>query len=119
MASAPGAPSPHLLARTVPASIEITLAFLDSAEYEVHVVQNGEQAVLAAVEWRPDLILMDIQMPLVDGFEATRRISALADPVQAGVPIVALTALAMQGDRERCLDAGADDYLSKPFSCHA
>jgi len=115
VASALGRRPRILLAEDSPASIEITLAFLDSAEYEVHVVQNGEQAVLAAVEWRPDLILMDIQMPLVDGFEATRRIRALADPVQAGVPIVALTALAMQGDRERCLDAGADDYLSKPF----
>ncbi len=104
-----------LLAEDNAASIDITLACLESAGCDVHVVQNGEQAVLAAIEWRPDLILMDIQMPLVDGIEATRRIRALANPAQAAVPIVALTALAMHGDRERCLEAGADDYLSKPF----
>ena len=104
-----------LLAEDSAASIEITLAYLEAADCDVHVVQNGEQAVWATIEWRPDLILMDIQMPLVDGIEATRRIRALEDAAIAGVPIVALTALAMHGDRERCLAAGADDYVSKPF----
>jgi len=104
-----------LLAEDSAASIEITLAYLEAACCDVHVVQNGERAVLAAIEWRPDLILMDIQMPVVDGIEAMQRIRALADPALANVPIVALTALAMHGDRERCLDAGADDYVSKPF----
>lgn len=108
-----------LLAEDSPSSIDITIACLEAAGCDVRVVQNGEQAVLAAIEWRPDLILMDIQMPILDGIEATRRIRALADPAPAGVPIVALTALAMQGDRERCLAAGANDYVSKPFKLAA
>ena len=82
--------------------------------YQVIVARNGAEAIARAIKLPPDLILMDIQMPGMDGLEATRRIRA--DSELANSPIIALTALAMPGDRERCLEAGANDYLSKPVS---
>jgi PAS domain S-box-containing protein len=84
---------------------------------ECRVVGNGQEAVAALGRERFDLVLMDCQMPVMDGFQATRHIRSLEDGGQlAGhVPIVALTANAIKGDRERCLAAGMDAYLSKPF----
>jgi CheY-like chemotaxis protein len=78
----------------------------------VHLVASGEAALSAWRHRRFDLILMDVQMPGMDGLEASRRIRA--GEKGARVPIVALTAQAMAGDRERCLEAGMDDYLPKP-----
>ncbi len=74
---------------------------------------NGEEAVDLAKRERPDLILMDIAMPGIDGFEATRQIKA--DPATSNIPIIALTAKAMRGDQERILKAGCDDYIAKPI----
>jgi CheY-like chemotaxis protein/anti-sigma regulatory factor (Ser/Thr protein kinase) len=85
---------------------------LQSQGYDVHTAGNGGEAIAQAQTLRPDAILLDIQMPGMDGFEVLRRLRA--DPEFAATPIVALTALAMPGDRERCLEAGATDYLSKP-----
>jgi CheY-like chemotaxis protein len=82
--------------------------------YQVSIARNGLEAIARAREIHPDIILMDIQMPEVDGLETTRRIRAEAS--LAHIPIIALTALAMPGDRERCLAAGANDYLCKPVS---
>ncbi len=77
---------------------------------------NGEQALARLSEFAADLILMDCQMPVMDGFEATRRIrSGTLAGIDARMPVVAMTANAMDGDRQRCLDAGMDDYLSKPI----
>ena len=88
--------------------------FLSAKGYRVIVAANGAEAIERTREARPDLILMDIQMPGMDGLDTTRRLRS--DPELSGIPIIALTALVMPGDRERCLDAGANDYLTKPLS---
>jgi PAS domain S-box-containing protein len=86
--------------------------YLQHMGFRVLPACDGAEAVTAAAEHRPDLALMDIQMPGMDGLEAIERIRGI--PPLSNVPIIALTALAMPGDRERCLEAGADEYLSKP-----
>jgi signal transduction histidine kinase/CheY-like chemotaxis protein len=88
-------------------------AYLAAAGHEVVLVQNGAEAVEAAARGGLDVVLMDVQMPEVDGHEATRRIRALPGPV-GRVPIVALTANALPSDQEACIAAGKDGYLSKP-----
>jgi len=81
--------------------------------FEVRLATDGLQAVEQALRERPDLILMDISLPKIDGWEATRRIKA--DATTAAVPIVALTAHAMVADRQKCLDAGCDEFETKPI----
>jgi two-component system, sensor histidine kinase and response regulator len=92
----------------------VAVAILEKAEIEVTVVENGEQAVQAVQEKTFDGVLMDIQMPKMNGYEATRRIRAL--PGCATLPIIAMTAHAMKGDEEKCLDAGMDGYIAKPIN---
>lgn len=80
--------------------------------YETFEATDGEQGVELARANRPDLILMDVQMPVMDGLEATRILKA--DSVTSGIPVVALTASAMRGDEERTIEAGCDGYMTKP-----
>lgn len=88
-------------------------AILDRLKYKHLEAGDGEAAVKMAAELKPALILMDVQLPLLSGIDATRLIKA--DPQLADIPIIALTAKAMKGDREELLAAGCDDYLSKPL----
>jgi CheY-like chemotaxis protein len=81
--------------------------------YDVGTAVDGEEAVSMALSERPDLILMDLSLPLIDGWEATRRIKG--KPETAGIPVIAITAHAMTGDREKALEAGCDDYDTKPI----
>jgi signal transduction histidine kinase/DNA-binding response OmpR family regulator len=111
-----------LLTEDNPVNQEVAISMLQLLGCDVTIAQNGREAVQASEHESYDLILMDCQMPEMDGFEATRLIrereSTIDYPQSTGVhiPIIALTANAMEKDRQQCLDAGMDDYLSKPFS---
>lgn len=103
-----------LLAEDNTDNITAVSTFLKAKGYRLVVARDGAKAVDLARQEHPALILMDIQMPKLDGREAMRELRK--DPGFAGVPMIALTALAMAGDRERCLAAGADEYMTKPVS---
>jgi two-component system cell cycle response regulator DivK len=90
---------------------------LGSVGFEVLEANDGIEGVAAAARERPDLILMDIQMPEMDGYEATRRIKA--DPASASIPVIAVTSYALSGDEDKAKAAGCDDYVTKPFSPRA
>ena len=102
-----------LIAEDNDANISILVEYLSLKGYPLVVTHNGKIAIELAQETQPDLILMDIQMPEMDGLEAIQCIRQI--PELAHTPIVAITALAMEGDRDRCLAAGANAYLSKPI----
>jgi PAS domain S-box-containing protein len=108
-----------LLAEDNPINQQVALGILKIEGYQVTVANNGLEAVNAYAQAPFDLILMDCHMPEMDGFEATRKIRQLQKEANLKrIPIVALTANAMQQDREECLNAGMDDHLSKPYSRH-
>jgi two-component system cell cycle response regulator DivK len=90
---------------------------LTHAGYEMLEAHTGEDGVAAAARERPDLILMDIQLPGIDGYEVTRRIKA--DPALRAIPIIAVTSYALSGDDVKALAAGCDAYVTKPFSPRA
>jgi len=81
--------------------------------YEVSIAVNGLEGVQKAASEEPDIILLDMSLPVMDGWEAAGKLKA--DPTTRDIPIIALTAHAMTGDRQRCLDAGADEYDTKPI----
>lgn len=103
-----------LLAEDNEINIKAMGDYLRESGYRLSVARNGAEAFDMALELNPDLILMDVQMPVQDGLTTIKRLRALSELAQT--PIIALTALAMPGDRERCLAAGANAYLSKPVS---
>ena len=106
-----------LLAEDNPVNIEVAGYFLELLGCHVSLAENGQQAVDACARDTFDLVLMDCQMPEMDGMTATRLIRQReAAENRARMPIIALTANAFNEDRERCLAAGMDDYLSKPFN---
>ena len=90
---------------------------LTSAGYEIIQAENGEEALAAAARERPDLILMDIQLPVLDGYEATRSIKA--DPALRAIPVIVVTSYALSGDETKARAAGCDAYVTKPFSPRA
>ncbi|MBD2301387.1 GAF domain-containing protein [Nostoc sp. FACHB-190] len=101
-----------LLVEDNEANISTVSSYLEAKGYRIVLANNGQEAIDLTIAHRPDLILMDIQMPGIDGLEAIRQIRQ--NPEFVNTPIIALTALAMSGDRDRCLAAGANDYLCKP-----
>jgi CheY-like chemotaxis protein len=103
-----------LLAEDSLVNQKLALLLLQKQGHDVVVANNGQEAVQAWESREFDLLLMDVQRPVMDGFEASRLIRQREQATGRHVPIVALTAHALKGDRERCLEAGMDDYLSKP-----
>jgi len=93
---------------------QILRDLLGNAGYELTEAENGEEAIAAVAQRRPDLILMDIQLPVMDGYEATRRIRT--NPDLKSVPIIAVTSYALAGDESKALEAGCNSYVSKPYS---
>ena len=87
---------------------------LEYAGYDVRTARTAEDGITLAVSEPPDLVLMDLQLPGIDGMEALRRLRG--SPLTAGIPVVAVTAQAMKDDRERALDAGFNGYIEKPIS---
>ena len=93
---------------------QILRVLLGSAGYQMIEAHDGETALTIAASERPDLILMDIQLPGLDGYEATRRIKA--DPALSGIPIIAVTSYALSGDEDKARAAGCSAYVAKPYS---
>jgi two-component system cell cycle response regulator DivK len=93
---------------------QIMRDLLSNAGYDMIEAQDGAAGVAMAQSHRPDLILMDIQLPVLDGYEATRRIKA--DPALKHIPIIAVTSYALSGDEAKTQAAGCDGYVAKPFS---
>jgi CheY-like chemotaxis protein len=107
-----------LVAENSPVNQRVALLVLEKEGHSVVIVSNGADALNAVTRESFDLILMDVQMPVMNGYEAARAIRMQEQRMGRHTPIVALTAHAMKGDRERCVEAGMDDYTSKPIQAH-
>jgi two-component system, cell cycle response regulator DivK len=103
-----------LVVEDQPDNRQIIRDMLAPADYEIIEAENGEQALAVIAKERPDLILMDIQLPVMDGYEATRRIKA--DASLRSIPIIAVTSYELSGEGQKARVAGCDDYVPKPYS---
>jgi CheY-like chemotaxis protein len=96
------------------ANLKLVQVLLTTQGYDVRTAADAEEAIVLLETWRPRLILMDLQLPGMDGLELTRRLKA--DAVTREITILALTAYAMKGDEEKAIEAGCDGYIAKPIS---
>jgi two-component system cell cycle response regulator DivK len=103
-----------LVVEDQPDNRQIIRDMLASTDYEITEAENGEEALSAIAKVRPDLILMDIQLPVMDGYAATRRIKT--DPALKSIPVIAVTSYALSGEEKKAREAGCDDYVPKPYS---
>jgi two-component system, cell cycle response regulator DivK len=105
---------PILIVDDNPANLKLARVVLTNAGFEVRTAVDAEAALVALASFHPRLILMDLQLPGMDGFELTRRLKA--DHARSGIVVVAMTAYAMMGDEAKALEAGCDGYLAKPIN---
>jgi two-component system, cell cycle response regulator DivK len=103
-----------LVVEDQPDNRQIIRDMLAPTDYEITEAEDGQQALEAIAKQRPDLILMDIQLPVIDGYTATRKIKA--DPALQSIPIISVTSYALSGEEKKAREAGCDDYVPKPFS---
>jgi two-component system, cell cycle response regulator DivK len=103
-----------LVVEDQPDNRQIIRDMLADTGYEIAEAENGEEALAAIAKQRPDLILMDIQLPVMDGYAATRRIKT--DPALKSIPVIAVTSYALSGEEKKAREAGCDDYVPKPYS---
>jgi two-component system, cell cycle response regulator DivK len=103
-----------LVVEDQPDNRQIIRDMLAASDYQITEAENGEEALAAIAKQRPDLILMDIQLPIMDGYAATRQIKA--DPALQSIPIIAVTSYALSGEEKKARAAGCNDYVPKPFS---
>lgn len=103
-----------LIADDNPQGLELLEAYLDELEAEIRTATDGEQTLKAVKEWKPDLILLDVMMPRMSGFEVCKRLRA--EPASADISVLMVTALDQPSDVERGVEAGADDFLTKPIN---
>jgi two-component system, cell cycle response regulator DivK len=103
-----------LVVENQPDSRQIIRDMLAGTDCEITEAEDGEQALTAVAKQRPDLILMGIQLPIMDGYEVTRQIKA--NPAMRSIPIIAVTSYALSGEGQKARVAGCDDYVPKPFS---
>jgi len=103
-----------LVVEDQPDNRQIIRGMLAPTDYEITEAEDGQQALEAIAKQRPDLILMDIQLPIIDGYTATRKIKA--DPALRSIPVIAVTSYALSGEEKKAREAGCDDYVPKPFS---
>jgi two-component system cell cycle response regulator DivK len=103
-----------LVVEDQPDNRQIIRDMLAGSDYEITEAENGEEALVAIAKQRPDLILMGIQLPVMDGYEVTSLIKA--DPAMRSIPIIALTSHALNGEEQTARAAGCDDYVPEPYS---
>src|SRR5436309_11487917 len=107
-------PARILIADDHPQGVELLDAYLADTGFEVETAYDGEETLRKVQDWRPDLVLLDIMMPKLSGFEVCKRIKA--DPATRGVAVLMITALDQPSDVDRAVDAGTDDFLTKPIN---
>src|SRR5436309_9896133 len=107
-------PARILIADDHPQGVELLDAYLADTGFEIETAYDGEEALCKVRDWRPDLVLLDIMMPKISGFEVCKRLKA--DPATRGIAVLMITALDQPSDVERAVDAGTDDFLTKPIN---
>jgi PleD family two-component response regulator len=110
----PAAPARILIADDNPQGVELLEAYLGETDYEIHTAADGEETLKQVAAWHPDVILLDIMMPKISGFEVCKRLRA--DPATRDIAVLMITALDQPSDVDRALDAGAEDFLRKPIN---